>query len=68
MIRSFVGAFLWFLALWWAGTWLEAYFEVPEKVGLLAGLIVAGLFVGYGLRLAFTSRAQTPAPETVTAN
>lgn len=69
MIRSFVGAFLWFTALWWVGAWVEAYTGLPGQLGVLAGVVVAGLFIGHGLRLALgvpTTRSQ--APEAVTAN
>jgi hypothetical protein len=68
MIRSFAGAFLWLLALWSVGAWLEALVGLPEQFGLLAGLVVAGLLIGHGLRLAFAGRVTTATRAPVTAD
>ena len=68
MVRCFAGAALWIAALWSVGAWLEALVGLPEQFGLLAGLVVAGLLVGYGLRLALAGRSTAPVQTPVTAD
>ncbi len=42
MVRSIVTAYLWLAALWSLGAVLHELTGLPEGVGLVAGLLVAG--------------------------